>query len=201
MKKIMIVAMIIILSMSLMIGCSKEDETSDANKNNDVNKIKDNEDKNNSPEEGKESTDNTDIDYVLFLKEKGYPNIVSQTMSIKSNDERLKTKTIKEIALQHLIDFGEFNGLVSPIPSGTKLLGLKIDGNKAIVDFSKEFQDNMKGDVYNTMLSLAGVINTLTVAEDIEKVVFTINGQTINNLNGVDMTKEFEYNVDFFPDK
>lgn len=199
MKKLLVLIVAIILCMSLVVGCSSDDPADEVNNENQIGKETDNQ-----GEEDKVEEDNSeveDIEYVLFLKEKGYPNIVSQTMTIKNNDERLKTKTVKEIAVEHLISFGEFNGLISPIPSGTKLLGLEIDGNKAIVDLSNEFVKGMKKDEYNTMLSLAGVINTVAVFEDIDKVAFKIQGETIKNLNGIDMTKEFEYNMDFFTDK
>lgn len=200
MKKIMSLILMLTLIITLGIGCSKGKDTNTGNqdiKNNKENIEEEIED--NSKDENTEEVN--EIQYVIYLKSKSGPILSTESRFIKENDERLENRTIEEIALEDLINFREIENLKSPVPEGTKVLGITKDESTVIVDLSKEFVENMGSTTTDTKLAVAAIVNTLTILEENDKVVFKIEGEKVDSINGINMDKEFEYNIEFFPDK
>ncbi len=77
-------------------------------------------------------------------------------------------------------------GTDSPLPSGTKLLSLKIDNSSktATVDFSKQFQTNFKGGESNEAQAVNSVLQTLGQFPNIHQVQFLVAGHKIDSLGG-----------------
>lgn len=73
-------------------------------------------------------------------------------------------------------------GYTSAIPAGTKLLGIAIDGDIAIVDLSGEFDDG--GGTLSMSLRAAQVVHTLTQFANVERVRFRMDGQPLELLGG-----------------
>lgn len=67
-------------------------------------------------------------------------------------------------------------GLVSPLPSGTKLLSSEIKDGVCTLDFSTEFEQNAFTQSYAQRTTLLSLVNTLTQLESIEKVEFHLEG-------------------------
>jgi len=64
-------------------------------------------------------------------------------------------------------------GLKPTIPEGTKLRSaIKIEGDVAIVDFTKEFRDNHPGGKAEERMTIYSVVNSLTELKEINKVKF-----------------------------
>ncbi len=199
MKKLISITLIIILVFTVAIGCSKKENTSqDTQKqhNDEVNNGTDIQDEN--EDKGEEIED---VEYVLYIRYKSEPFIESERFTIPNNDNRLKEKLLEQIALEHLMNFGGFGELISPIPEDTKLLNFTKEDGLITVDFSQEFVNNMKYNEYNTAVSVAAIVNTLTVFNNDLKVIFKVDGNELIKLNGVDMNKKFKYSDEFFIDK
>lgn len=72
----------------------------------------------------------------------------------------------------------------SPIPSGTRLLGIKIDGGLATVDFSSEFQKNFHGGDEQEAQAVNSVLMTLGQFHTVDRVQFLVQGSAIDSLGG-----------------
>ncbi|WP_069650939.1 GerMN domain-containing protein [Caloranaerobacter ferrireducens] len=195
MKKLITILLTITLIGTLFVGCSKKDKVEQPDKSNDNVSIENTESENTEKEKVEE------INYVLYLKQKAMPFIFAEKYTIKADDSRLKDKNIEWIALEHLINFNGFEDFISPVPEGTKLLGLTKENGVVYVDLSKEFIDNMPNDEQSTKLAIDSIVNTLTFFDGNESVMFKIEGQAISEINGVDLSKQFYFSSDFFPDK
>jgi hypothetical protein len=78
----------------------------------------------------------------------------------------------------------------SPIPHGTKLIGLTINDGIATVNFSKQFQDNFAGGDTREAAVLESVLQTLGQFSSIQNVQFLVEGQKISSLGGTqDLTE------------
>ena len=81
-------------------------------------------------------------------------------------------------ALQALIDVPS-----SPIPTGTKLLGLKIVDGLATVDLYSEFQSNFHGSDTQEAQTVNSVLRTLGQFPTIDRVQFLMEGKPIDALS------------------
>jgi len=73
-------------------------------------------------------------------------------------------------------------GLTSAVPSGTRLLGLSIDGTTARVDLSGEFAAG--GGSLSMQARVAQVVYTLTRFKTVETVAFMLEGSAVDALGG-----------------
>ena len=195
MKKLVII--LLLISLVTFSSCGKKEKVNSDN-NEVVKNVEENveeDEYNNTEEEVKE------LDYVLFLQLNGEPYLVSERFTIKSNDEKAKGKTIEEVALNSLINFSDDDYLKSPVPKETKLINFSKSGRLCSIDLSKEFVTNLEGDSYTTELTIASIVNTITVLNNYDSVIITIEGEIIEDLNGVDISKEFAFFNKFFFEK
>jgi len=80
---------------------------------------------------------------------------------------------LAEIIVNELIKGPKVAGLKPTIPEGTKLRSaIKIEGDVAIVDFTKEFRDNHPGGKAEERMTIYSVVNSLTELKEINKVKF-----------------------------
>jgi germination protein M len=105
--------------------------------------------------------------------------------------EKLTEKTVKapskdaspeEKALSALNAMAEGEG--APLPKGTKALSVKIEGDLATVDLSKEFKDNFSGGSTDEAQTINAVVNTLGQFEGVKKVQLLVEGQKLESLGG-----------------
>jgi len=73
-------------------------------------------------------------------------------------------------------------GLTSAVPSGTRLLGLSIDGTTARVDLSAQFAAG--GGSLSMQARVAQVVYTLTRFKTVETVTFMLDGGLVESLGG-----------------
>lgn len=101
-----------------------------------------------------------------------------------------KTETVAREAMEELIKGPKEAGRVKTMPSGTRLLGVKIESGIAYVDFSKEIVDNHPGGSAGEIMTVYSVVNTLTEFSTIKKVKFLVEGKGIDTLAGhMDLTE------------
>lgn len=198
-KKSLVLLLVICLILTLFSGCKKDDEQPEkddsvvTDNNGDSEKDKDS--------ESEENEENENISYVLYLTHEELPYIYGEKFEIASNDAKLKDRSIEEIVLEHLISFEKTENFITPIPKGTKLLSLEKKDGIVYVDLSKEFVLNMKKEKTSTEVAIASIVNTLVFFQDNKEVVITVEGKTIDKLNGVEMNKGFTFIEGFVPDK
>ena len=72
----------------------------------------------------------------------------------------------------------------SPIPSGTRLLSVKIAEGVATVDFSTEFQKNFHGGDLQEAQAVNSVLMTLGQFHTVDRVQFLVDGTAIDSLGG-----------------
>ncbi|MGB9856950.1 MAG: GerMN domain-containing protein [Dictyoglomaceae bacterium] len=83
--------------------------------------------------------------------------------------------------------------LRSPIPLGTKILGVSVKNNIAYVNFSDELKRNHPGGSLGEMLTVYSIVNTLTELSWIKKVQILINGAIVESLAGhIDLSEPLE---------
>ena len=192
MKKYVSLALVIAISSTLAMGCSKKEEQVD---NTQV------VEENNNEEQEVVQEKVEDINYIIYTRHKTIPIIFGESYTIPENDKKLENKTIEQVALEHLIAFEEIGDLISPIPSGTKVLSISKEGNTVTVDLSNEFIENMRNGEENAKVAIAAIVNTLTVIEGNEKAIITVEGKVVKNVNGAKLDEEFVFIEDFFDNK
>ncbi|MDP4180224.1 MAG: GerMN domain-containing protein [Bacillota bacterium] len=84
-------------------------------------------------------------------------------------------------AIKALMDGPQKKGLRKTIPEGTSLLGIRRDGNTAILDFSKEY--NKSNDIAE-IIERISIVNTLTNLQGIEKVKILVEGKDLIGPSG-----------------
>lgn len=97
-------------------------------------------------------------------------------------------KPVNEIAsliVKELINGPSKGSALKPtIPEGTKLRSVKVSGDVATVDFSKEFKENHPGGKAAEQLTIYSIVNSLTELKEISQVKFKIEGKTSKEFKG-----------------
>ena len=75
-------------------------------------------------------------------------------------------------------------GLISPIPPGTRVLGLQVKDGLATVDFSEEIHNNFNGGAAMESLLLDSIVYTLTEFDTIDQVQILVEGKVIESIGG-----------------
>ncbi len=75
-------------------------------------------------------------------------------------------------------------GLTDIFPMGVKVLGVKIEGDLAIVDFSKELTHKFVGGSTGEQMLISALVNTMTEFPEIERVLITVEGERIETIAG-----------------
>lgn len=78
--------------------------------------------------------------------------------------------------LNLLIEGPENTSLSKTIPDGTKINKVTLQGDMAILDFSKEFIDNHTGGTIEESNTIYSIVNTLTQLTEINSIKITIDG-------------------------
>jgi hypothetical protein len=100
---------------------------------------------------------------------------------------------LAEIIVNELIKGPKVAGMKPTIPEGAKLRsGIKIEGDVAIVDFTKEFRDNHPGGKAEERMTIYSIVNSLTELKEISKVKFLIEGKSSADFKG-----NFRFNTEF----
>jgi len=93
-----------------------------------------------------------------------------------------------EFALRCLIEQGDKADLANPIPEGSRLLGLKIEGNLATVDLSREFRDNFAGGSEAEGLTIGAILRTLGQFPTVKRVQLLVEGRPLETLGHLELS-------------
>ncbi|MBW7956411.1 MAG: GerMN domain-containing protein [Deltaproteobacteria bacterium] len=133
---------------------------------------------------GKPPKDTREID-VYFSDEEGL-YLKAEKRSIDKGPLLAEARE----ALGELIEGPESAQFASALPSGTKLLGLRIDDKTATVDLSREVVENHPGGSSFEIQTVYSVVNTLALNfPEIEDVQILVEGKKTDTIAGhIDVT-------------
>lgn len=115
------------------------------------------------------------VEIVLYFAGANAEKLMQEKRMV--NYETYKQNPSKVI-VEELIKGPLDSKLYSIIPDGTKLLSVEVKDRKAIVDLSKEFVNNHVGGSTGEMMTIYGIVNSLTELKDIDSVEFKIEGES-----------------------
>ena len=104
----------------------------------------------------------------------------------------LGSRTEAEAVVEKLIEGPQSTELLTLIPEGTELLGVTVDDGLCTVDFSGQFTENSAGGTSSETLCVYSIVNSLTELEDIDEVLFLINGETVEIFGNFIFDEPFE---------
>jgi len=143
---------------------------------------------------------NTQLNYILYLRFEDQEYLYDEMFSVKEEDIDLENQSLEAFLVQQLIDVVPVRNLISPIPEGTKLLGVEKADGIVTVNLSKEFNPNgLKKN--EAGLALASIVNTLTLIDGNEQVKILIEGEEVKDYYGVAVDSPLYYIDSYFPDK
>lgn len=95
---------------------------------------------------------------------------------------------------------GQEEDLFSPIPKGTRLLGVSLEDGLCTVNFSSEFVDNMPTETGRQGLLLQSITNTLTQLNYVSGVLFCCNGTRLQHYGSLDTSNPWTWSSLPLPD-
>lgn len=119
----------------------------------------------------------TQTEVKLYFPNDAGDGLGSVKVSVPSEDKY--TAAVKE-----LVAGTKEPGLASIFPKGVKVLGVKVEGDLATVDFSKELTHKFVGGSTGEQMLVSALVNTMTEFPEIERVLLTVEGQRIETISG-----------------
>ncbi len=92
-----------------------------------------------------------------------------------------------------LIEGPKNDNLRKNIPEGTKLNGTFLLGECLVVDFSKEFLENSKGDALQKSNIIYSIVNTVTELKEVSRVKILIDGEESDGYSDVGISFKEEF--------
>ncbi|WP_010245411.1 GerMN domain-containing protein [Acetivibrio cellulolyticus] len=122
--------------------------------------------------------------YLYFANEEG-TKLKLEVRYIPVSEAKKTVNEIASLIVKELISGPKSSGLKATIPAETKLRStVKIDGEVATVDLSKEFKEKHPGGKAAEQLTIYSIVNSLTELKEISKVKFKIDGKTAKEFKG-----------------
>ncbi len=103
--------------------------------------------------------------------------------------------TLEQVIIEQLIDgpTEQELGMKGTIPADTVLNKIMKKDGICSIDFNEAFLESMEG--MNAEVTIYSIVNTLVEQPNIDKVQFTINGETVDSLKGIPLNQLFERNL------
>lgn len=120
---------------------------------------------------------------VLYFSDKEALHIVKEEKELIS-DKKPDTAEKARISVEELIKGSADKELNTSIPKETKVLGVAIEKNTAVIDLSEEFVKNNVGGSAGETMAIAPIVLTLTAIDGINEVAFKIGGKTQSDFKG-----------------
>ena len=87
-------------------------------------------------------------------------------------------------AAKELVTGTKEPGLTAIFPKGVRILSVKVEGDLATVDFSKELTHKFIGGSTGEQMLVSALVNTMTEFPEIERVLITVEGERIETIAG-----------------
>ncbi len=123
--------------------------------------------------------------YLYFANEEG-TKLKLEVRYIPMSEAKKTANEIASLIVKELINGPKEPGLKPTVPEETKLRSnVKIDGEVATVDLTKEFKEKHPGGKAAEQLTIYSIVNSLTELKEISKVKFKIEGKTAKEFKGI----------------
>lgn len=189
MKKIRILAMIMILALT-MCSCGKDKKDQDAmgDELTPISSI--------TIDEEEAAALNEKVPVVLYFGDEQQNKLVKEIRYVDIKEAKKGAESLASAMVKELIKGPKAEGLTPLIAEGTTLRSpVTIKERVAVVDFTKEFVDNHPGGKELAELTVYSVVNSLTEMKEIERVKITINGKETKNFkDSVTLNNDFPRN-------
>jgi len=130
---------------------------------------------------------NETSELVLFYANASGDRLIAQTVQVDSNDNY----TIEQQIVESLINGDGIGEYRRTVPTGTKINHIVTRNWVCYVDLSSDFMNYVEGVSYDA--TIYSIVNSLTML-DIQSVVFTINGETLDLYGTMEFSAFFQYN-------
>lgn len=127
------------------------------------------------------------VEVTLYFPDKQAISLVEETREVAKNG-----KMLAEIVVEELIKGTENEELTSLIPKGTALNLLTVENAICTVDLSSEFKDGASSGSAASTMCVYSIVNSLTLLDDVEKVQFLIDGETVEVFGNFIFSEPFE---------
>ncbi|SFI17206.1 Sporulation and spore germination [Tindallia magadiensis] len=199
-----VLCFLIIISVVFFTGCRNNDadteETEQETPQSEAQSEQESETKQES-DESDEGKNNDRIQYVLYLKHQDQPFVFSDSYQIASTDERLQNKSLSLFVLEELLKQEGIGELINPIPKETEILSVENDGRTAVVNLSEDFVQNISGTHEDIEATIAVIVNSLITLPENDRVRLLIDGNQVDQIQGLPVQEEYEFITSYYPDK
>ena len=121
-------------------------------------------------------------------------------VAVENSEPRLRPTELEvpagespeETAVRKLVEQGDYADLTNPIPKGTRLLGLKIEGDLATVNLSREFKTRFAGGSEEEALAIGVIVRTAGQFPEIRRVRLLVEGKPIDSLGHFDLSEPLD---------
>ena len=165
MRAVFIVALLAVIALAVVGAISKREEN---------NKVEATTQEVEQKEEVKVEEQAKTVEIVLYFAGENAEKLMQEKRMV--NYETYKQNPSKAI-IEELIKGPLDSKLYAIMPNETKLLSIEVKDRKAIIDLSKEFVDNHVGGSTGELMTVYGIVNSLTELKDIDSVEFKIEGE------------------------
>jgi spore germination protein GerM len=184
MKKLVSIIMIVILILTIFVGCSKKEEPKDTP---------------GQTEQPPEQPQFEEEEIVLFFPDMGNNYLLPEFRTVVLEKD-ISDEDMARIIIEELINGTDNDQLRSIIPAGVRILDMMVVDDTAVLDLSEEFiaSDYNKKE---RLLEVFAVVNTLSEM-GIEEVNITIAGKPIEDYyTALGFDAPFVRNDDLMPSK
>ncbi len=126
----------------------------------------------------------------IYFSDDQEMNLIAENLTLADGSD--VEKAAQEV-IAALIAGPKNSSLLPTIPSGTRLLGVKVSNGLATVDFSAELRDNHSGGSSGENMTVYSIVDSLTELKGIDRVQILIEGQKVDTLAGhIDLQEPLE---------
>lgn len=136
----------------------------------------------------KDTEKNSEKTISLYFADSLATSLVKEERKIPADEY----SSLEEAVVCELIKGSEKENNVSLMPDGTRLLGVSSEDDVCTVNLSSEFIDNSAGGTAFETLSVYSVVNSLCELENVEKVKFLIDGNSVEVYGNFIFDEPFE---------
>jgi germination protein M len=127
---------------------------------------------------------------TLYFAKQNSDKLYKETREVHIND----TTPLEKYIVEELIKGPRSNDLIATIPKGTKI-DVKTESGVCQVDFSAEIKSKQFSSTKSKELLLYSIVNSLTELDNIQKVIFLVDGKKQSEFTtDIDLSESFERN-------
>lgn len=136
-----------------------------------------------------DSLDKLRTDLILYYTDSQRRYLIGHNVSVNLANH----DNVISFLLEQLLTAPDGMGLVSPLPSGTRLLSCRVSDGVCTLDLSQEFEQNAFPQSYAQRTTLLSIVNTLTQLEEVERVEFYLEGNLMARYQELNLSKALVY--------